>query len=112
MSLTAASGTKAGRLNRPAVTAIVLAVIAVAGFFLSMGVLAVLAVSAGHVALNQIRQISERGRGLAIAALGIGYAIGTRGLFTTLSFLPGLLEQSMGDPCGTGPAAQPDGLWL
>lgn len=90
----AQAGTRTGRLNRLAVTASILAAIAAAGFFLSMLVLAVFAVGAGHVALNQIRQSGEKGRGLAVAALGIGYAIATWGLFTALSILPGLLEQS------------------
>lgn len=91
-TLAARASTRTGRLNRLAVTAIILAAVAAAGFILSMGVLAAFAVGAGHVALNQIGQSGERGRGLAIAALGIGYAIATWGLFTALSFLPLVLQ--------------------
>lgn len=38
----------------------------------------------GHVALAQIRRTGERGRGLAIAALVIGYAIVALMLFLTV----------------------------
>lgn len=87
------SRTKTARLNKSAVAAIVLAGMAVLGFFLSVGVLAVFAVGAGHVALNQIRLKGERGRALAIAALGIGYAIATLTLLVILSHLPAAVQQ-------------------
>lgn len=88
----AQASTRTGRLNKLAVTAVILAAVAAAGFFLSMAVLAAFAVGAGHVALNQIRQSGEKGRGLALAALGIGYPIAIWGLFTTLSFLPFVVQ--------------------
>jgi hypothetical protein len=81
--------TKTGPLNKLSVAAIVLAAIAASGFWMfGAAVLAVFAVGAGHVSLNQIRLRGERGRALAIAALGIGYAIATLALFATLSFIP------------------------
>lgn len=88
--------TKAGRLNKLAVAAIVLAAIAALGFWvLGAAVLAVFAVGAGHVSLHQILLRGERGRGLAIAALAIGYAMATLAVFTTLSYIPGAVRQFM-----------------
>ncbi|WP_354174007.1 DUF4190 domain-containing protein [Arthrobacter sp. UYEF36] len=57
------------------------------------GVLAVFAVGAGHVALHQIRLRGERGRGLAIAALVVGYGIATLALINTLGFIPTAVQQ-------------------
>ena len=86
--------TKTGRLNKLAVAAIVFAAIAATGLWVfGVAVLAVFAVGAGHVSLNQIRLRGGRGRGLAIAALAIGYAIATLALFTSLSFIPGAIQQ-------------------
>jgi hypothetical protein len=86
--------TKTGRLNKLAVAALVLAAIAASGLWaFGVAVLAVFAVGAGHVSLNQIKLRGERGRGLAMAALAIGYAIGILALFTTLSFIPGAVRQ-------------------
>ena len=62
-------------------------------FGVGVAVLAVFAVGAGHVSLNQIKLRGERGRGLAIAALAIGYAIATLALFTSLSFYSGAIQQ-------------------
>jgi hypothetical protein len=85
---------KTGRLNKLAVAAIVLAAIAASGLWVfGVAVLAVFAVGAGHVSLHQIHSRGERGRGLAIAALVIGYAIATLALFTSLSFIPGAIRQ-------------------
>ena len=57
------------------------AAVAVAGFFFAgLTVLAVFAVGAGHVALNQINIRGGQGRQLACAALAIGYAIAIFGL--------------------------------
>lgn len=85
---------KTGRLNKLAVASIVLAAIAASGLLVfGVAVLAVFAVGAGHVALNQIQSRGERGRGLAIAALAVGYAIATLALFTSLSYFPGAIGQ-------------------
>ncbi|SFU16759.1 DUF4190 domain-containing protein [Arthrobacter sp. ov118] len=76
------------------VAAIIFAVIAASGLLVfGVAVLAVFAVGAGHVALNQIPLRGERGRGLAIAALAIGYGIATLALINTLAFIPSALQQ-------------------
>lgn len=51
------------KTNTLAIVSLVLA------FFISLG-----AVITGHIALNQIKQTGEGGRGLAIAGLVLGYA--------------------------------------
>lgn len=85
---------RTGRLNKLAVAAIVLAAIAAAGLWVfGVAVLAVFAVGAGHVSLNQIQSRGERGRGLATAALIIGYGIAALALFTSLSYIPGAIRQ-------------------
>lgn len=86
--------TSAGRLNKLAVAAIIFAVIAVSGFWVfGVAVLAVFAVGAGHVALNQIPLRGDRGRGLAIAALVVGYGIAALALINTLGFIPSAVQQ-------------------
>lgn len=86
--------TKIGRLNKLAVASIVFTAIAATGLWVfGVAVLAVFAVGAGHVSLNQIKLRGERGRGLAIAALAIGYAIATLALFTSLSYIPSAIQQ-------------------
>lgn len=86
--------TSMGRLNKLAVAAIIFAVIAASGFWVfGVAVLAVFAVGAGHVALSQIPPRGERGRGLAIAALIIGYGIATLALINTLGFIPSAVQQ-------------------
>ena len=86
--------TSTGRLNKLAVAAVLLAVMAALGFWaLGVAVLAVFAVGAGHVALNQIPLRGERGRGLAIAALAVGYGIATLALINTLGFIPSAVQQ-------------------
>lgn len=85
--------TKTGRLNKLAVAAVILAVIAFSGLWLlGIGVLAVFAVGAGHVSLEQIRRTGERGRWLAIGALCIGYAMATWALFFALMQIPALFQ--------------------
>lgn len=67
--------------NRMAIVSVVCATVAVAGFvFAGLTVLAVFAVGAGHVALNQINLSGGQGRQLARASLAIGYAIAIFGL--------------------------------
>lgn len=86
--------TKTGRMNKFAVAAVVFAVIAFSGlWFLGIGVLAVFAVGAGHVSLEQVRRTGERGRWLAIGALCIGYALATWSLFSALTYIPALFQQ-------------------
>jgi hypothetical protein len=86
--------TSTGRLNKLAVVAIIFAVIAASGFWVfGVAVLAVFAVGAGHVALNQILLRDDRGRGLAIAALVVGYGIATLALINTLGFISSAVQQ-------------------
>ncbi|MHA7304186.1 DUF4190 domain-containing protein [Arthrobacter sp. TMN-49] len=85
--------TRAGRINKLAVAAIVLAAIAFSGLWLlGVSVLAVFAVGAGHVSLNQIKLNGEQGRWLAITALCIGYAIAALALVTSLAYIPALFQ--------------------
>lgn len=86
--------TSTGRLNKLAVAAIIFAVIAASGFWVfGVAGLAVFAVGAAHVALNQIHLRGERGRGLAVAALSIGYGVATLALINTLGFIPSAVQQ-------------------
>jgi hypothetical protein len=86
--------TSTGRINKLAVAAIIFAVIAASGFWIfGVAVLAVFAVGAGHVALNQIPLRGERGRRLAIAALVVGYGIATMALINTLGFISSAVRQ-------------------
>lgn len=86
--------TKTGSLNKLSVAAIVLAFVAAAGIsFFGIGTIAVFAVGAGHVSLNQIKLREERGRWLAVAALAVGYAIAVLALVTTLRYAVALLQQ-------------------
>jgi len=74
-------------VNRQAIVAAAMAVLAIVGlFFAGMAVIAIFVVGAGHVALNQIQQRGERGRGFAIAALVVGYGIGILSLGSALIF--------------------------
>ena len=57
------------RMNSMAIAALV---VGVAGFVMT-GVLAIVAIPLGHVALSQIKKTGERGRGLAIGGLVVGY---------------------------------------
>ncbi|BCW52116.1 hypothetical protein StoSoilB13_44580 (plasmid) [Arthrobacter sp. StoSoilB13] len=74
-------------INRQAIVAAAMAVLALVGlFFAGMAVIAVFVVGAGHVALNQIQQRGERGRPFAIAALVVGYGIAALALVSALIF--------------------------
>ncbi len=79
-----------------AVTSLVLAAVAAVGTALmAVGVIAVFAVGAGHVALNQIGRRREKGRGLAIAALAVGYSIAVLGLVSTVYFMAIFADRPM-----------------
>lgn len=81
-------------INRLALVAVAMAAVALAALFLSgMAVIAVFVVGAGHVALTQIQQGTERGRGLAITALAIGYAIASFALVSAIIYAFTLASQ-------------------
>jgi hypothetical protein len=76
------SGTSAQSVSRPlntlSIVSIVLVAVAVtASVFGGAFVLAVFAVGAGHVALQQIKDRGERGAMLAYISIGISYLIAT-----------------------------------
>ncbi|XAS67498.1 DUF4190 domain-containing protein [Micrococcaceae bacterium Sec5.7] len=72
-----------------------LAAIAASGiWFFGVGVLAVFAVGAGHVSLNQIKLRNEKGQTLARTALVVGYGLAIWALFNTLSYIPAALQQT------------------
>jgi hypothetical protein len=97
MAVTDVTGREGARYNRLAAASLVLAGLASLGLvFMSISVLAVFAVGAGHVALAQIQRRGERGRELAIAALAIGYAIAVLGLVSSLYFAVSLAVQQGG----------------
>jgi hypothetical protein len=70
------AGAPEQRVNILAVVSLVLA------FFLSIG-----AVICGHIALSQIKRTGERGRGLAIAGLVLGYLGIVAGILLFLGIL-------------------------
>ena len=73
------------KVNRLAVVSIICAAIALAGTFrVGVVVIAVFAVGAGHVSLQQINARHERGAILAYIALGVSYLIATVALFQAL----------------------------
>jgi hypothetical protein len=83
----------AGRLNKLSVVAVILAAVAAAGMTtFGIGVLAVFAVGAGHVSLNQIKLCGCRGRGLAVMALAVGYGLGTLALINAFAYSWSLLH--------------------
>ena len=55
-------------------------ILSVSGFFLFIS--AIPGVVLGHIALNQIRDTGEAGRGMAIAALAVGYSVIALGILT------------------------------
>jgi hypothetical protein len=70
------AGSSEQRVNILAVLSLVLA------FFISIG-----AVICGHIALSQIKRTGEKGRGLAIAGLVLGYLGIVAGILLFLGFL-------------------------
>ncbi|MGO4804595.1 DUF4190 domain-containing protein [Arthrobacter sp. 2MCAF15] len=75
------------RINRLAVASLALAALAVLGTVAGVAVLAVFAVGAGHASLNQISLRGERGRGLALTALVIGYSLAALALASTIYYV-------------------------
>lgn len=85
------ANTSTGRLNKPSLAAIVLAVLAVGGmWFAGFVMLAIFAVGAGHVALQQISSNSQRERWQAIAPLVLGYGVGVLAVISYLGVLHAL----------------------
>ncbi|MGX1749478.1 hypothetical protein [Glutamicibacter protophormiae] len=77
------------RVNRLSIIALCLAIAEIAALiFLGGTGLAVFAVGAGHVALNQIKARKEQRAKAAILALALGYAVAIFGVFSTLRALP------------------------
>lgn len=74
---TSAPSVSQPRVNTLSIVSIVLVVVAVAGSVFGAFVLAVFAVGAGHVALQQIKVRGERGAMLAYVGLGVSYLIAT-----------------------------------
>jgi len=78
---TSAPSVSQPRVNTLSIVSVVTVAVAVAGFlFGGAAVLAVFAVGAGHVALQQIKTRGERGAILAYIGLGISYLIATYAL--------------------------------
>lgn len=95
MGMAAAASPSVAGYNRMAIVSVVCAVLAVAGtIFGGFTVLAVFAVGAGHVALNQIDRNGGQGRGLAGAGLAAGYFLGVFGILTAVQSFAGLLHIS------------------
>lgn len=75
-----------------AVAAFALAVLTVAGTLIfGLGILAVFAVGAGHISLNEIKAKQESGRVLALVALGVGYGLAIWALISTLILMQALV---------------------
>ena len=73
------------KVNRLAAVSIVCAAVALVGtIWLGAYLMAIFAVGAGHVALQQIKARHERGEVLAYIALGVSYLIATLGLFESI----------------------------
>jgi hypothetical protein len=80
--------------SNAAAATIIFPVIAAPGFWVfGVAVLAVLALGAGNVALNEIRPRGERDDGLAIAALVIGFGIAAVAWINILGFIPSAVKQ-------------------
>ncbi len=83
---TSAPSVSQPRVNTLSIVSIVLVAVAVAGsVFGGTFVLAVFAVGAGHVALQQIRIRGERGAILAYIGIGISYLIAAFALVDSVS---------------------------
>ncbi|CAH0254351.1 MULTISPECIES: DUF4190 domain-containing protein [unclassified Arthrobacter] len=87
MGLSAQQTRQGTNYNRLAIVSLALAALAVIGTAVaSVAVLAVFAVGAGHASLSQIKARGERGRGLALTALVIGYGVAALALVSTIYF--------------------------
>jgi hypothetical protein len=85
VSMTAVQHTS--KANRLSIAALLLAAVALGGMVLGgFAVIAVFAVGAGHMALQQIATRGERGNVLAIISLVIGYGIGLYALINAIYF--------------------------
>jgi len=81
-------------VNKLAIVALALGGLAFVGIWVfGLGVLATFAVGAGHVSLNQIKLKHQKGRGLALAALAIGYGIATWAFLSVLMYIPTSVQQ-------------------
>lgn len=75
------------KLNRWAIVSIVCAVIAAASFIgVGISTVAVFAVGAGHISLQQIKKTRESGSALAYSALAAAYLIATYALVSTIIY--------------------------
>lgn len=84
-------------VNLLAVASIVFGVISAAAMFgFGIAVLAVFAVGAGHVAIQQIRARGQRGLILARIGLVIGYLLAVYGLVATIIYTLVLTGRSQG----------------
>ena len=73
------------KINRLAIVSIVCAAAALVGtIWAGVFVMAVFAVGAGHVSLQQIKARNERGALIAYIALGVSYILTTLGLFESI----------------------------
>lgn len=82
------------KTNALSVASVVLAGMAMVGFvFEGAAVLAVFAVGAGHMALQQIKVRGERGTGLAYLSLGVSYAMAAYALISSIYFAFVLSQQ-------------------
>lgn len=80
-------------LNKLSVASLVLSMVALVGlWFFGLSGLAIFAVGAGHVALNQIAHSGGKGRWLAIFALVIGYGIGVLALVSVATAIPAIIQ--------------------
>lgn len=57
---------------------------------LVLGPLAILAIVFGHIARGQVRRTGEGGRGMATAAMILGYVVLIAGIALTVTFLTSL----------------------
>lgn len=80
-------------LNKLSVASFVLAVAALVGlWFFGLSGLAIFAMGAGHVALNQIKHSGEKGRWLVIGAFILGYGIGLFALVSAVTAIPAMIQ--------------------
>ncbi len=82
------------RVNALSLASVVLAAVAVVGFaFGGVAVLAVFAVGAGHLALQQIKVHPQRGAVLAYLGLGVSYSMAAYALVSGAFYAIALSQQ-------------------